>query len=231
MISSTIPSAKYSCSASPLRLANGSTAIDGFSGSARASPSARRPARCARFFLPGLDLGFRPGARGLRANPVNAHRAGDVLDLLLTEVGEVDRQPGADLLERRAGHADAAGLGDRLQPSGDVDRVAEQVSAFDDHIADMDADHGQVTSALGSLHCNLPKPCCSALSIEPHRRRSRIRRRCCRRWLLQRIRCVNVAISRSRNTERLWPSQRADCPAPFGGCIRRVERRKFSERS
>ena len=29
MISSTMPSAKYSCSGSPLRLANGSTAIDG----------------------------------------------------------------------------------------------------------------------------------------------------------------------------------------------------------
>jgi len=34
MISSTMPSAKYSCSGSPLRLANGSTAIDGLSGSA-----------------------------------------------------------------------------------------------------------------------------------------------------------------------------------------------------
>src|SRR5437868_1087103 len=33
MISSTIPSAKYSCSGSPLILANGKTAIDGLSGS------------------------------------------------------------------------------------------------------------------------------------------------------------------------------------------------------
>jgi hypothetical protein len=36
MISSTMPSAKYSCSRSPLILANGSTAIDGVSGSGRA---------------------------------------------------------------------------------------------------------------------------------------------------------------------------------------------------
>src|SRR4029450_796363 len=35
MISSTIPSAKYSCSRSPLILSNGSTAIDGLSGSGR----------------------------------------------------------------------------------------------------------------------------------------------------------------------------------------------------
>src|SRR5215469_2670601 len=36
MISSTIPSAKYSCSGSPLILANGKTAIDGLSGSGSA---------------------------------------------------------------------------------------------------------------------------------------------------------------------------------------------------
>ena len=34
MMSSEIPSAKYSCSASPLMLAKGSTAIDGLSGNA-----------------------------------------------------------------------------------------------------------------------------------------------------------------------------------------------------
>ena len=32
MISSTMPSAKYSCSGSPLRFWNGNTAIDGLSG-------------------------------------------------------------------------------------------------------------------------------------------------------------------------------------------------------
>ena len=36
MISSTMPSAKYSCSGSPLILAKGSTAIDGLSGSGSA---------------------------------------------------------------------------------------------------------------------------------------------------------------------------------------------------
>ncbi len=34
MMSSEMPSAKYSCSASPLMLAKGSTAIDGLSGKA-----------------------------------------------------------------------------------------------------------------------------------------------------------------------------------------------------
>src|SRR6516225_8027827 len=40
MISSTMPSAKYSCSGSPLISANGSTAIDGLSG--RAGPELAR---------------------------------------------------------------------------------------------------------------------------------------------------------------------------------------------
>src|SRR6266446_1107243 len=47
MISSTMPSAKYSCSGSPLILAKGSTAIDGFSGRARAGGSAA-PTRAPR---------------------------------------------------------------------------------------------------------------------------------------------------------------------------------------
>jgi len=36
MMSSTIPSAKYSCSGSPLMFRNGKTAMDGFSGNAGA---------------------------------------------------------------------------------------------------------------------------------------------------------------------------------------------------
>ena len=37
MISSTMPSTKYSCSGSPLMFWNGSTAIDGLSGSGSAA--------------------------------------------------------------------------------------------------------------------------------------------------------------------------------------------------
>ena len=50
MISSTIPSAKYSCSGSPLILAKGSTEIDGLSGSARIG-SARTDAELAADLL------------------------------------------------------------------------------------------------------------------------------------------------------------------------------------
>ena len=56
IISSTMPSAKYSCSGSPLILANGNTAIDGLSGSGRAGGSAT-PAR-AELSEENLSEGF-----------------------------------------------------------------------------------------------------------------------------------------------------------------------------
>ncbi len=44
--------------------------------------------------------------------------------------------------------ADGAGLGQRLEPGGDVDAVAEDVVAVDDHVAEIDADP-QFETALG----------------------------------------------------------------------------------
>src|SRR4029079_13085225 len=39
-----------------------------------------------------------------------------------------------------AAHADTAGFGQRLQPRGDVDAIAEDVVVVDDDVADVDAD-------------------------------------------------------------------------------------------
>ena len=76
MISSTMPSAKYSCSGSPLILAKGSTAIDGLSGS---GSGVGRPC---------LGL-FGPAGAGSAVDP---HRPRDVLDLLLAQIleGEIE---------------------------------------------------------------------------------------------------------------------------------------------
>ena len=59
MISSTMPSAKYSCSGSPLRFSNGNTAMEGLSGKAGAvvgdnfgaESSIGTAVRCASIFL------------------------------------------------------------------------------------------------------------------------------------------------------------------------------------
>ena len=44
------------------------------------------------------------------------------------------------MLVRRARDQDAAWFADAFQPSRDVDPLAENVVAFDEHVAEMDAD-------------------------------------------------------------------------------------------
>src|SRR6516164_4015953 len=84
VISSTMPSTKYSCSGSPLRLAKGNTAIDGLSGSGSAGSATTRaprvkPAGSGRA-LPSPAGGGRVTEGAFQPHPVDAQRAGDVLD-------------------------------------------------------------------------------------------------------------------------------------------------------
>src|SRR5271167_4498801 len=102
MISSTMPSAKYSCSGSPLILAKGSTAIDGLSGSG-STGNARTD-----------------GALGGVANPVDAHGAGNVFDLLLAQILKDKGQPVANVVMNRIGDKHPASIGQGFDPRGDV---------------------------------------------------------------------------------------------------------------
>src|SRR6266446_946777 len=72
VISSTMPSAKYSCSGSPLILAKGNTAIDGLSGSGSAGGSAA-PTRAPRV----KPAGF--GSLGALPSPACAGLSGENL--------------------------------------------------------------------------------------------------------------------------------------------------------
>ena len=56
-----------------------------------------------------------------------------------------------DLVEGVAGNDDAAGLGERLEPRGDVDAVAVDVVALDDHVAEIDADPELDALVLGRI--------------------------------------------------------------------------------
>ena len=112
---------------------NGSTAIDGLSGSGSAATG------CA------AGLPFAPDTPG---------SPGDVLDLLIAEIVERQRQPVADVIADDSRDTDRAGLGEGFQPGRDVDPVAEQVVAVDHDIADMHADaelHRLVGRAAGIL--------------------------------------------------------------------------------
>ena len=113
MMSSTMPSAKYSCSGSPLRLVNGSTATDGLSGKAngrvgsggdgrRASRRDRRPDIAIAATRHGLDPICV--AAGVVENPAQRRD----LDRQITIL---DGQPRPGRLEQRVlGNRDACPL-------------------------------------------------------------------------------------------------------------------------
>ena len=132
MMSSAMPSAKYSCSGSPLMLANGSTAIDGLSGSGRASAAA-----------------VGAGAAAVApADAIDPHRPSDVLECSPKSSKAMSRRPPHARGPRR--DADPAWLGHRFEPGGDVHAVAENVAVLDDDFADVDADAKLDASAAGN---------------------------------------------------------------------------------
>ena len=138
MMSSAMPSAKYSWSGSSLMLSNGSTAIDGLSGNGE-----RRRLRV-----------------GIESQPIDADRLGDVLELLLTGVFERGVDLAFDLPVGVLGHRHAARLGDRFDPRRDVDAVAEQVAFVGDHVADVDADpecDAPVGRTRSAPRCAMPR--------------------------------------------------------------------------
>src|SRR3984957_6640376 len=83
MRSSEMPSAKYSCSASPLMLAKGRTAIDGLSSAAADGASEV-----------GVDRLRRAGSCGWPdVEGVDAQRLGDVLELDRAEITRLQIEP------------------------------------------------------------------------------------------------------------------------------------------
>jgi hypothetical protein len=83
-----------------------------------------------------------------RSDAKNVHGLGDVLDLLRADIGEGRSDPRPDMLAHRARDADAAGLGQRLQPRRDVHRVAEEVAVPCHHVAEVEAD-AELHAAVG----------------------------------------------------------------------------------
>src|SRR5262245_50453182 len=85
-------------------------------------------------------------AGGLRApclgerNAADAHRPGDVFDLLLAQILEAEIDFVAHLVAYHAADADPARLGQSLEPCDDIDAVVVDVAALDDDVAEIDAD-------------------------------------------------------------------------------------------
>src|SRR6266851_4210994 len=78
------------------------------------------------------------GGAGLEAEPIYAHRSGDVLDRVLADEVIAERKLALHLIVGRTGKADPTALGQALQASRDVDAVPVEPRPLDDHVAQID---------------------------------------------------------------------------------------------
>jgi hypothetical protein len=82
---------------------------------------------------------------------IDPDRPFDVLERLLAEIDKIRINPAARVFVSGARNQHAARLAERLDPSGDVDPVAENVVALDQHVAEVDADAIDDAFRLGCI--------------------------------------------------------------------------------
>ena len=113
---------------------NGSTAIEGLSGSAKRGS--------------GLV------AVAAHIKPKHAHRPGDVFEVLVAKIDEIVFQLITHLFVGRIREANATGLRDPFQSRGDIDAVAHEVAiALFDNVAEVNAD-AEIDAVVGG-HANV----------------------------------------------------------------------------
>ena len=127
MMSSTIPSAKYSCSVSPDMFGNGSTAIEGLSGSAGGWLDA------AAAFCGHGDA----GPYGTRQPRIGSAIFLSVCEPMSSRAISILPRIWPSCVMR---NADTSRLCDPFQTRRDVDAVTKDVVLFDDDIPDVNAD-------------------------------------------------------------------------------------------
>jgi hypothetical protein len=76
----------------------------------------------------------------LAAHPIDVDGSSDVLEFFRAEILEVEIDPVDDLIVDDPRYVDRSGLGQRLEPSRDVDAVAEHIPALEDDVTEVDAD-------------------------------------------------------------------------------------------
>jgi len=89
----------------------------------------RRMRHCAVLFVQ---------AKPIPHHGIGTHRTGDILEVLLAQIGELDIDFTANLIIGRRRDADAAGFRNTLQPSRDVDAITENIIALNKDVAEVD---------------------------------------------------------------------------------------------
>jgi hypothetical protein len=126
MISSVMPSAKNSWSASADMLMKGMTAIDGLCGMATG------------------EAGSEPGSSDATSSPaktnaIDVHGSRDILDLMLSQILKLKANPWTDALTYDVGHVNATWFGQGLKPCRDIHAIAVDVITFDNYVTEIDA--------------------------------------------------------------------------------------------
>ena len=93
---------------------------------------------------------MRPSRMTTRLCCVDTHGAVDVLQPLLTKIGELDCDFASNLIVRGRGETDATRLSDPLKSCGDVDTVSENVIALDQDVTEVDPDPKQLRRSSGT---------------------------------------------------------------------------------
>ena len=143
---SVTPSTKCSCAGSPPILANGSTTIERRGG--------------ADFSGAGAGAG-----RLADLQRVDPDWLSDVLELDEAEIAGREIEPPFDLPIGILGKADRAGLGDPLQPRGNIDAVAHQIAvSFFDHVTEMHPDAEIDPAVVRTPTLRSMRPFCIAMA-------------------------------------------------------------------
>jgi hypothetical protein len=83
-----------------------------------------------------------------QANRIGTDRSGDVLEGLLAEISELDRDLAANLIVSGRSDADATRLRDTLKPRSYVHAIAKNVLSFDQDVPKVDPDPKEHTPVL-----------------------------------------------------------------------------------
>src|SRR5882724_6882693 len=70
---------------------------------------------------------------------IGSDGAGNVFEVLLSQIGELNADLALDMIVGRRRDADAAGFCDALKSRRDVDAISKNIIGLDDYIADVDA--------------------------------------------------------------------------------------------
>ena len=90
-----------------------------------------------------VSLTLLPSSTSILDDGISTYRTGDVLEGLLANVIELDRDLAENLIVGGRRDADAARFGDPLKSGRDVDAIAENVIALDQDVAEVDPDPEQ----------------------------------------------------------------------------------------